>query len=233
MSCTTCGNTCGQKCGCETGLVTPPSNDPQNCPSPNPCSETFDADCIIYTGLSINCGNNVIVPPDTSVGEALNNIVDYFCEVTPPQSECECLYTAIVSLDKDDLIVDSGETLFPGKAAKLVPITVAQDEAIEVVSASFKYTQGTTGFIYASGNSQLSLRILGLNYPQFTNGLATVLQDNTGGLYLMQNYEYGAESGPNMAFGNQLYVVVNGVANTLGTPDGEITFNVLYRKVKY
>ena len=231
MSCTVCGNTCGQKCGCETGLVTPPSNNPQNCPSPNPCSETFDADCIIYTGENIVCNDQTIVTTNDTVAEALNNISSYFCDVTPPQSECVCLYTAKVTLNKDDIQVNSG--IFPGKAAKLVPILVPVNEAIEIVSASFKYTAGTTGFSFPSGNSQLSLRILGSSYPQFTNGLATVLEDNTGGIYLMQNYEYGSEASPNMSFGDQLYVVVNGVADTTGTPDGDITFNILYRKVTY
>jgi hypothetical protein len=43
---------CGNKnCGCQdTGLTTQIPCDNFLCPTPNPCSETFDACCIIYTG---------------------------------------------------------------------------------------------------------------------------------------------------------------------------------------
>lgn len=84
MSCTTCGNTCGQNCGCEKGLVTPPSGTPQTCPDPNPCSETFDAQCIIYTGDDILCNQDEVVATNTDVSQALNDIVDYFCSKAVP-----------------------------------------------------------------------------------------------------------------------------------------------------
>lgn len=46
---------CGSKpCGCaDVGLTTPAPCNTFNCPKPNPCSETFDSCCVIYTGPTI------------------------------------------------------------------------------------------------------------------------------------------------------------------------------------
>ena len=41
-------------CGChDVGLTTPAPCNEFLCPTPNPCSETFDACCIIYTGPDV------------------------------------------------------------------------------------------------------------------------------------------------------------------------------------
>ena len=70
-----------QNCGCEDGLVTPaPCPTPAGCPDPEPCSEVFDAQCIIYTGTDIDCGADTIVPSDTNIATALNDVVTYFCQ---------------------------------------------------------------------------------------------------------------------------------------------------------
>jgi hypothetical protein len=70
-----------KNCGCEDGLVTlPPCPTPAGCPDPEPCSEVFDAQCIIYTGTPIVCGDVEIVPSNTNVAEALRLIVQYLCQ---------------------------------------------------------------------------------------------------------------------------------------------------------
>lgn len=239
MNCSKCGNNAPITCGCETGIPTPPpcAQGTPTCPDPDPCAETFDSQCIIYTGENIVCNDVTIVATNDTVADALVNMSSYFCDNTPPQSECECLYTAKVTLNKSDLISTVGSP-FPGKVSKLVPITVAQDEAIEVVSASFNYVVGGNDpFVFSSGDSKLYLYTEGLDYPQFSNGNARILESTSAGVYLMQNYEYLTNSepapSPNMALGENLYVVVNGVANSSGTPNNTITFNILYRKVKY
>jgi hypothetical protein len=50
------------------------------CPTPQPCTEITDSKCIIYTDAEIICGTETIVPVNTSVSTALNNIVFYFCQ---------------------------------------------------------------------------------------------------------------------------------------------------------
>ena len=79
-TCTNCG--CSKlKCGCQdTMLTTPaPCPTPVGCPTPEPCSEVFDAQCIIYTGDPIVCGQDTIVPTNTSIADALNLISAYYC----------------------------------------------------------------------------------------------------------------------------------------------------------
>jgi hypothetical protein len=70
-----------QNCGCDDALVTlPPCPTPAGCPDPEPCSEVFDAQCIIYTGADIECGDDTVVTRDTNVAVALNEITTYFCQ---------------------------------------------------------------------------------------------------------------------------------------------------------
>lgn len=78
-TCTTCG--C-KKCGCADNALTtpPPCPTPEGCPDPIPCSEIFNAECIVYTGLDIECLDNVVVETDTNLAEALDNIISFFCE---------------------------------------------------------------------------------------------------------------------------------------------------------
>jgi len=78
-TCTTCG--C-RKCGCsDNALVSPaPCPTPAGCPSPLTCSEVFDAECVIYTGLDIECIDQVVVESDTNLADALNDIIAFFCE---------------------------------------------------------------------------------------------------------------------------------------------------------
>jgi len=39
----------------------------------------FDAQCITYTGADIECNDDVVVEQNTSVADALDSIVQYFC----------------------------------------------------------------------------------------------------------------------------------------------------------
>ena len=71
-----------KKCGCEDSFLTSPAPcpTPVGCPNPEPCSEVFNAECIVYTGANIECGDDTVVATDTSVADALNDVVTYFCE---------------------------------------------------------------------------------------------------------------------------------------------------------
>jgi hypothetical protein len=77
--------TCGHlgKCGCESYLTTPPPcPTPEGCPDPQPCSEVFPAECIIYTGDDILCDETTVVAQGMTAAEAMEAIVDYFCNST-------------------------------------------------------------------------------------------------------------------------------------------------------
>jgi hypothetical protein len=67
-------------CGCEDQPYAslPPCN-PIGCPDPNPCSEVSNANCVIYTGPDIICGEDTVVETGATMSEALASIVAYFC----------------------------------------------------------------------------------------------------------------------------------------------------------
>jgi len=88
MSCSTCNNkNCNNstKCGCTDSYLTSPlpCPTPVDCPTAQPCSETFDSQCIIYTGDPIMCGIDIIVNTNTTMAVAIKNIADYFCSKLP------------------------------------------------------------------------------------------------------------------------------------------------------
>lgn len=60
-------------CGCEDEELhtPPPCGDGVGCDDPEPCAETFDAQCVIYTGPDIICSGQVIA----SAGARLSDIV--------------------------------------------------------------------------------------------------------------------------------------------------------------
>ena len=77
-TCTTCG--C-KKCGCsDNALTTPPAcPTPAGCPTPLTCSEVFNAECVVYTGVDIECLDDVVVATDTNLADALEDIINFFC----------------------------------------------------------------------------------------------------------------------------------------------------------
>tara|TARA_R100000654_G_C2640445_1_gene121589 strand:- start:25 stop:747 length:723 start_codon:yes stop_codon:yes gene_type:complete len=79
MSCSSCESTktttttpttTTAACGCEE----------VECPTPQPCTEITDSECIIYTGEELQCGQDSVVPTNTSLSLALKAIVDYVCK---------------------------------------------------------------------------------------------------------------------------------------------------------
>jgi hypothetical protein len=82
MATSNCNNCGCKKCGCQDDfLTTPPAcPTPVGCPDPEPCSEIIDAQCIVYTGLDIECDDDIVVETDTTLADALVDIVTYFCD---------------------------------------------------------------------------------------------------------------------------------------------------------
>jgi hypothetical protein len=101
MACKTCNLV---KCGCQDSYLTtpPPCPTPSDCPDVQPCSEVFDAQCVVYTGLTIICGDVEIVIPDTNIADALNSITSFFCDQLTVNLDITC---------GDDVIVPAGTSL--------------------------------------------------------------------------------------------------------------------------
>jgi hypothetical protein len=125
MACTNCG--CKNKpCGCEDGpLTTPAPCNPIGCPDPYPCSEVIDAQCVLYSGDPIICDQDTVVDTGDTVADALNQVVDYFCNPAPAQ----CCPTFDVDINKADTeIYRLDSTLTNGTAPFTYEWTVEQNE---------------------------------------------------------------------------------------------------------
>lgn len=116
ITCNKCNTTCSgcntkcPKCGCKDSFLTtpPPCPSPAGCPDPPACSEVLDSNCVIYSGPGIACGNDTVVVPDTSVMDALEDIVNYFCERLIVQDDILCLQDIVVAEGTlvEDALVD-------------------------------------------------------------------------------------------------------------------------------
>lgn len=114
-------------CGCEDQPYAslPPCN-PVDCPEPYPCSEVNNAECVIYTGQPIMCGNDVIVDTNTNVADALNSIADKACN--PAQLCCPTFVVEIIT----SLVLEFGleAVLTNGTAPFTYQWSYAQDTAV-------------------------------------------------------------------------------------------------------
>jgi hypothetical protein len=70
-----------KNCGCEDSFLTSPAPcpTPTGCADPLTCIETIDAACVIYSGDPIMCGNEVVVPSNVTMAEALVAIANFYC----------------------------------------------------------------------------------------------------------------------------------------------------------
>ena len=98
-------------CGCEDQPYAslPPCN-PIDCPDPIVCSEINNAQCIIYTGPDIVCGDDVVVQTNTNLSQAFVNLVNYVCtgESTVTQ-EIICGQDIVVPADTS--VVEASELI--------------------------------------------------------------------------------------------------------------------------
>lgn len=113
MALSTCTK-CGEQptgCGCETPYTTAPACLPVDpCSNPEPCSEFFDAECIIYSGDTIWCGTDQVVLKNDRLGTSIINIVTYFCtQIATINSSLTTINLTLVSLqDQIDALGSTG-----------------------------------------------------------------------------------------------------------------------------
>ena len=95
-----CNNKCA-KCGCKDSFLNspPPCPTPQGCPDPIPCQEILSSDCIIYNGPNIECNDTVIITSDSTWGELLQDLVEYFCITYSNVPEILCNQDVVVIAD--------------------------------------------------------------------------------------------------------------------------------------
>lgn len=95
---TTNNNNC-VGCGCNDAVPQPCVPAPPVCATPQPCTEILDAQCVKYTGPAVTCNDVNIIPPNTSVADALNALVDFVCE-----GNC-CVIPAVTNIENPNFIL--------------------------------------------------------------------------------------------------------------------------------
>ena len=71
-----------KKCGCDDAITVAPCLDPTGCPEPQKCDDgSFDSACVTYTGGDLKCGTQTIIANNTSIEQALQNLVTKACSV--------------------------------------------------------------------------------------------------------------------------------------------------------
>ena len=195
MSCTNNNCKCqNQPCGCaDTPLVTLPSCDPVGCPEPYPCTEITDAECVIYTGNDILCNNNTVVEQNTSVADALLNVVNYVCENTGTT-----VIQAGAGIDVTSVTVGD-TTTYTIIAEPVCPMTV-RIEGTNLVPRSIQatVTGGTAPYTYAWSMSDFS----GFN----TSVLSMLQLDATA-------YPYVVQPALNLTYPNPVFFDMSGDVN--------------------
>ena len=89
-NCSNCNN-CKDECSCiPTGLTTPNYciSDTPLCPEPAPCTETFDSQCVIYTGTGNDCFN-------IESGQTVEEIIELLATKLQPLVCLGCVSTII------------------------------------------------------------------------------------------------------------------------------------------
>jgi len=77
MACSTCNT---PNCGCSGTYVVS-----QTCPPA--CSEVFNAQCIVYTGVDLTCDGDTVISRNDYLDSAITKLVNYVCsKVAPPAS---------------------------------------------------------------------------------------------------------------------------------------------------
>lgn len=69
------------KCGCEDIIPSAPCPTSEGCPTPSKCEETFNTECLVYSGENLLCGDTTIANTDDPINTVLAAIVDEICAV--------------------------------------------------------------------------------------------------------------------------------------------------------
>lgn len=145
-NCTNCG--CSNiSCGCGDSFLTtpPPCPTPVDCPEAQPCSEVFDAACVVYTGPDLQCGLDDVVLTNTPLNLALEDIIGYFC--TQPESDI----TIVEAGDNVTVDVDTvgNTTTYTVNAVIPCPMDVTIIDSVVVPRGYFAdVTGGTPPYTY-------------------------------------------------------------------------------------
>jgi hypothetical protein len=167
MATSNCNNCGCKKCGCQDDfLTTPPAcPTPIGCPTPEPCSEIIDAQCVVYTGLDIECLSAVVVATDTNLADALDDVINFFCDVIIDiNTEIDIIDASILNLQNNQGLFD---TAFRATLSPTINVNTV--------------TQNLNNSIIANGVVIL-FPLINVNY-QIVNNITTVQYDPATGIW--------------------------------------------------
>jgi hypothetical protein len=128
-------------CGCiDEFLTTTPAA--VACPTQE-CSNIQFAQCVAYVGGNLLCGENIVVPTDTNLNEALSNIIDYFCTAIANISTTSVsagsnvsVVSTIVGVNTDYEISADSVTVVAGTGVTVTSVVVGTNTEYTITSLS-------------------------------------------------------------------------------------------------
>jgi hypothetical protein len=155
MACTKCNK--NEDCGCKATSVTIDSIcNPIDCGTEE-CSESFPAQCILYTGEDIICDETTVITSGDSVAQSLANIVQFFCDRNDPTINADIL---------------CGEDV-------VVPIGTSISNALIAINNYFCDSINSLNLFALTQSSRLGT--VDVNNPLCTNYLHTITYLDGGG----------------------------------------------------
>lgn len=85
---------CNQNCGCNNSYTV-------TAPCPPSCTEVFNAQCIVYTGTDIPCGDDTVISRYDYMDTIVTKIINYFCS----RFDSLVIPTTVVESDDPGVIV--------------------------------------------------------------------------------------------------------------------------------
>lgn len=169
MATTTC-----KKCGCEDSfLVSPaPCPTPVGCPDPEPCSEVFDAQCVVYTGPNLQCGQDNVVVTNTPINLALEDVIGYFCQ-------------EVAALPAYDVVAGQGITITESTVGTTTTFTVTNNGIKKYTNSAMFVPATPTNIVHNLNTIFVTLSIVtssGLPYTAYVHGTDytyTIVDSNT------------------------------------------------------
>lgn len=177
MPCPDCNNE-NVDCGCiQEALHINQICNPVNCDTEE-CSESFSANCIIYSGDDIICDDVTIVTAGDNIAQAVANVTAYFCTRTTTEADIVC--------DVDTVVLEGTSVV-----DALSQIVAYFCTAIDNIPAGAQGPQGDPGTNGTNGDDgnfvQVTVEAPGVNCAN--GGLMIEVIDGTDGItVLTTNY---------------------------------------------
>lgn len=83
-------HTCNQNCGCNNSYTVV-------APCPPACPEVFNAQCIVYTGSDIICGQNTVISRYDYLDTIITKLVNYICAIEAAPKKYTTTFAALSS----------------------------------------------------------------------------------------------------------------------------------------